>query len=140
MTMNPRRAVADIMRADAPLMALLAGGVFDNAQIVPGMAEPHPFDEVGRVRPSALVRLETTANDGPGAIFDRAFVVVFFYDQAGYEVIDQALDRARALLHRRYIGDGAYEARHVDDVSDQYDDAILAYMHRSRYQVVRYRG
>lgn len=138
--MNPRRVIADTLRADAPLMALLAGGIFDNAQIVPGMGPPSPFDEVGRVRPSALVRLETTANDGPGAVYDRAFVVVFFYDYAGYEVIDLARDRAREVLHRRYLGNGAYEARHVDDVSDQYDDAILAYMHRSRYQVVRYRG
>lgn len=138
--MNPRAAVADVLQADAPLMALLSGGVYDGVQIVPGMGPPSPFDEVGRVRPSALVRLETTATDGPAGRFDRVFVLIFFYDQAGYGVIDQAVDRAREILHRRPMGDGAYEARHVDDVTDEYDDAILAYMHRSRYQVVRYRG
>ena len=140
MTMNPKMVVAQAMQADAALMALLSGGVYSNAQIVPGMEAPHPFDEFGRVRPSALVRNETNATDGPQGIYDRAFVVVFFYDHAGYATIDQATDRAREVLHRRYIGDGSYEVRHVDDVSDQYDDAILAYMHRSRYQVARYRG
>ena len=140
MTTNPKTAVAQAMQADGALMALLSGGVYTAAQIVPGMDVPNPFDEYGRVRPSALVRNETTATTGPGGRFDRAFVVVFFYDHAGYERIDQAADRARAVLHRRYIGDGSYEVRHVDDVSDQYDDAILAYMHRSRYQVARYRG
>lgn len=121
-------------------MALLLGGVYNNAQLTPGMESPHPFDEVGRVRPSALVRNETTATDGPGGRFDRAFVVVFFYDFAGYTAIDQAADRARGVLNRRQVGSGAYEIRHVDDVLDQYDDALLAYMHRSRYQVARYRG
>ena len=140
MTMNPKTAVAQAMQSDGALMALLSGGVYSVTQIVPGMAAPHPFDEYGRVRPSALVRNETAATTGPQGRFDRAFVVVFFYDHAGYERIDQAADRARAVLHRRYVGDGAYEVRHVDDVSDQYDGALLAYMHRSRYQVARYRG
>ena len=140
MTTNPKTAVAQAMQADGALRALMSGGVYAAAQIVPGREAPHPFDEFGRVRPSALVRNETTATTGPGGRFDRAFVVVFFYDFAGYATIDQAAERARAVLHRRYIGDGSYEVRHVDDVSDQYDDAILAYMHRSRYQVARYRG
>ena len=128
------------MTADGPLMALLSGGVYVNAQLTPGMDAPHPFDAVGRMMPSALVRNETAATDGPGGYFDRAFVVVFFYDFAGYTTIDDAAERARDVLHRRYLGNGAYEVRHTDDVSDLYDDAILAYMHRSRYQVARYRG
>ena len=140
MAMNPKTAIAQAMQSDGALMALLSGGVYSVTQIVPGMEAPHPFDEFGRARPSALVRNETAATDGPQGIFDRAFVVVFFYDHAGYETISQAAERARAVLHRRYVGDGSYEVRHVDDVSDQYDDSILAYMHRSRYQVARYRG
>ncbi len=140
MAMNPKTAIAQAMQSDGALMALLSGGVYSVTQIVPGMEAPHPFDEFGRARPSALVRNETAATDGPQGIFDRAFVVVFFYDHTGYETISQAAERARAVLHRRYVGDGSYEVRHVDDVSDQYDDSILAYMHRSRYQVARYRG
>lgn len=138
--MTPKTAIAQALQADAPLMALLQGGVYSVTQITPGMDEPNPFDADGRMMPSALVRSETTATDGPQGIYDRAFVVVFFYDFAGYATIDEAAERARAVLHRRYIGDGSYEVRHVDDVSDQYDDTILAYMHRSRYQVARYRG
>lgn len=138
---NPRTAIADLMQADGALMALLTGGVYRVAQLTPGMDAPTPFDAVsGVMRPSALVRNETTATDGPAGHFDRAFVVVFFYDHGSYTVIDDALDRTREILHRRYVGNGAYEIRHIDDVSDQYDDALLAYMHRSRYQVVRYRG
>ena len=140
MTMNPKMIVAQAMQADGALMALLPGGVYTAAQITPGMDAPNPYDEYGRVRPSALVRNETTATTGPGGRFDRAFVVVFFYDHAGYGTIDDAAERAREVLNRRYIGNGSYEVRHVDDISDQYDDALLAYMHRSRYQVARYRG
>lgn len=138
--MVAKTAVANVLRADAPLMALLPGGVYAVAEITPRMAAPSPFDEVGRMRPAALVRYETATADGPRGLFDRLFVLVFFYDAAGYEAITAAADRARTLLHGRRLGDGVYEARHADDVFDQYDDAILAYMHRSRYQVARYRG
>ena len=135
-----KAAITTALAADAPLMALLPGGVYAVAEITPRMAAPSPFDEVGRMRPAALVRYETAAAEGPRGLFDRLFVLVFFYDAAGYEAITAAADRARTLLHGRRLGEGVYEARHADDVFDQYDDAILAYMHRSRYQVARYRG
>ena len=48
-----------------------------------------------------------------------------------------ALDRTRALLHEHRIGNGAYQIRFVDTVDDQYDDAILAYMHRARFVAAR---
>ena len=135
-----KAAITAALAADAPLMALLTGGVYAVAEITPRMDAPSPFDEVGRMRPAALVRYETAVADGPRGLFDRLFVLVFFYDAAGYEAITAAADRVRALLHGRWLGNGVYEVRHVDDVYDQYDDAILAFMHRSRYQVARYRG
>ena len=135
-----KAAITAALTADATLAALLPGGVYAVAEIKPGMDAPSPFDAVGRMRPAALVRYETATADGPRGLFDRLFVLVFFYDAAGYEAITAAADRARTLLHGRRLGDGVYEARHADDVFDQYDDAILAYMHRSRYQVARYRG
>jgi len=138
--MVAKTAVANVLRADATLMALLTGGVYTVAQIAPGMDAPTPFDAVGRVRPSALVRGEVAVATGPREQFALATVLVFFYDHAGYEAIDVAIDRARDVLNRLYLGNGGYEVRHADDVYDQYDDAILAYMHRSRYQVARYRG
>ena len=100
MAMNPKTAVAQAMQSDGALMALLPGGVYSVTQIVPGMDAPHPFDEYGRMRPSALVRNETAATTGPQGRFDRAFVVVFFYDHAGYATIDQAADRGREVWHR----------------------------------------
>jgi len=135
-----KAAVIATLQADAPLMALLSGGVYGVAEIVPGMDAPSPFDEVGRVRPAALVRRETTAATGPRGRFDRLFLLIFFYDYAGYDTITAAMDRARTMLHGTRPGDGAYELRHADDIMDQYDDAIIAFMHRSRYQVARYRG
>ena len=135
-----KAAITAALAADAPLMALLPGGVYAVAEITPRMDAPTPFDEVGRMRPAALVRYETAVADGPRGLFDRLFVLVFFYDAAGYEAITAAAERVRTLLHGRWLGNGVYEVRHVDDVYDQYDDAILAYMHRSRFQIVRMRG
>lgn len=135
-----KAAVADILRGDVTLMALLTGGVYDTAQIDPSMAAPTPFDAYGRVRPSALVRNEVAVAAGPRGRAERAYVLVFFYDAAGYETINAALDRTKALLHERRLGGNAYAVRHVDDVMDQYDDALLAFMHRSRFQVMQMRN
>ncbi len=135
--MNARTEIAAVMTADAPLMALLSGGVYTGAQIAPGMDAPNPFDAVGRVKPSALVRLEGAATTGPALRFERQFVLVFFYDAAGYDTITAALERTQALLHGRYVGGGAFQIWHADTVYDEYDDAILAYMHRARFDVTR---
>lgn len=132
-----KEAIYDRMTTDVELMTLLAGGVYRGAEIAPSMPPPRPFDAVGRVQPSALVRNETSTAVGPRRRFDRQFAVIFFYDHAGYEVINEALARARAILHEQRVGDGAYQLWHVDTVRDQYDDAILAYMHRSRYELSR---
>lgn len=134
---DAKTTVYERMTADATLLGLLTGGIYRDTQLVPNMPAPSPFDAAGRVRPSALVRHETSTATGPGGRFDRTFVQVFFYDSAGYEVIDAALERARALLHEQRVGGGAYQLRHVDTVRDQYDDAILAYMHRARFEVAR---
>ncbi len=135
--MSIKDAIFQRMTADAPLLALLTGGVYQVAELSPTMEPPTPFDAVGRMRPSALVRRETSTATGPRGRFDRQFAVVFFYDHAGYEVINQALARTRAILHEQRVGHGAYELRHVDTVDDQYDDALLAYMHRARYELAR---
>ena len=137
--MSARQSIADKMTADATLMALLTGGVYTRPQLTPAVNEA-PFDAVGRMLPAALVRQETVAATGPRQRFDRVFVLVFFYDAAGYATIDQALDRTRALLHEWRPGGNAYEVRHTDDVTDQYDDALLAFMHRSRFEFTRLRG
>lgn len=130
-----KATITELMQLDPELSALLPGGVYAVAEINRTMAAPHPFDAVGRVRPCALVRNEVSTAVGPRARFDRHFVIVFFYDHAGLTEITAALNRTVALLHEHRIGGGAYQIRHVDNVYDQYDDAILANMHRSRYEV-----
>jgi hypothetical protein len=137
--MNAKEAVTELMELDPTLGATLTGGVYGVAQISPTMGGPNPFDAVGRVKPCALVRNEVSTAAGPRRRFDRHFLTIFFYDHTGYDTIDDALDRTRVLLHEQRIGNGAYQVWHVDDVRDQYDDAILAFMHRSRYEVARKR-
>lgn len=137
---NVKAAITEILQLDPELSALLTGGVYATAEINRTMGTPNPFDAVGRVKPCALVRSEVATATGPRGRFDRQFMVIFLYDHAGLDDITDALDRIRTLLHEHRLGDGVYSLRHVDDVNDQYDDAILAYMHRSRYEVARRRN
>ena len=137
MSVDVKAAVVGLLQSDVELMSLLSGGIYGVAEITRTMEPPTPFDEVGRMRPSALVRYEVATATGPRLRFMRQFVVIFFYDQAGYAVIDQAKDRTRELLREYRLGNGAYQLWPVDSVDDQYDDAILAFMHRARYEVTR---
>lgn len=133
--MDVKAAVTALLQSDVELVGLLTGGIYSAAELSPTMDPPTPFDEVGRMRPSALVRREVSASTGPRQRFDRQFVVIFFYDHAGYSVINEAVTRTRNLLHEYRLGGGAYQIWHTDTVQDQYDDALLAYMHRARYEV-----
>jgi hypothetical protein len=140
MTDDVKQAALDRMRGDATLLGLLTGGIYGGANITPQMPEPAPFDEFGRMRPSALVRHEVSATTGPGRRFTRQFLVVFFYDSAGYETIRAAMERTQTLLHEYRVGGGAFQLWHVDTVDDQYDDALVAYMHRARFEAMRRLG
>ena len=137
MSVDLKAAIVERLRLDVELSVLLPGGIYDRATLSPTMGPPTPFDSVGRVRPCALARHEVSAAVGPRRRFDRQLVVIFFYDHAGYGAIDVALERVRAMLHEQRLGHGAYQVWHVDTVRDQYDDALLAHMHRARFEVAR---
>ena len=132
-----KAAIIARMTGDIELMLLLVGGVYGVAEITPVKVGANTCYEVGRMLRSAVVRGEVSTAPGPRGRFSRQFVVIFFYDTAGYDTITEAMDRTRTLLHEQRIGNGAYEIQHVDTVDDQYDDALSAYMHRARFAATR---
>lgn len=136
-----RETIKAALEADATLMATLTGGVY--TETITRQRTPGAFDANGELLPCALVRVERDAQHGPytgpDTLSARVYIVVYFYQQSGYGVIDAALDRVRALLHRAKLGAGTWDISWADDSADLEDEALRCALRFSRYVVTRLR-
>lgn len=129
-------AVADLLRSDASLGAILTGGVHRAAEIS-RQTTPDAYDQRRELLPCALIRQETATPWGPHAHSGRLYITIWFYDRAGYGAIEAARRRVYQLLHRQKVtpadGSGCYEVRHANDLLDQEEPALGVPMAMSRY-------
>lgn len=139
-----RAAIKAALAGDGTLAAILTGGMYDRRGIS-RTATPSAYNATGELMPCGVVTLETTTTHGPKEFnFERAFVVVYLYEEEGnaYAAIDPAADRIRALLHRQTVTTTpslVWEILHTDSIGDQYDDVLRAEMRMERFQVWRKR-
>lgn len=125
-------ALVAILEGDAPLGALLPGGV--HTQEISRQNTPGAYDQWKELAPCAYVRQETAVPTGPHEDGARMTVLVFFYQQNGTAAIAQARQRVYRLLHRRHLA-GAWDVRHADDLLQSSDPALSVGMERSRYVI-----
>ena len=135
--MSFRSALLDYLETDTTLTDLLTGGIYA-AQEIKRQATPDAFDSNLEIRPCCLIKLETDVRFGPHYTSSRLFFTLYFYQRVGFDVIDQAKDRAFAILHRA-CGVASYEIWHADDINDQEDQALECSLVTSRYFAVRVR-
>jgi hypothetical protein len=116
--------LAEMLRADTALMALLAGGVYTDEEIgIEGFhrGESDPldprysstalaFDEDGYLKPCALVRqlgeavVPRTQDLGAGFQAIGQTVQVYYYQDRGHDIIELARARGWAVLNAKRIG------------------------------------
>lgn len=130
--MSREQEIAAILYADATLRGLLTGGIYVNGGIwdedeeeyvndvgwegVTRETTPAAFDSDGFLRPCALVRQRARVTTGEVIDYDaqiesaRQVVVVWYYDDRLYTVIDQATARTRVLLFGEQLED-SFELR-----------------------------
>ena len=129
-------AIVALLQADTTLLALLTGGVH-RAQEISRQGTPSAFDTNKEIKPCALVKQETATPWGPYEHSGRLYIIVWFYQRAGYDAIEQARQRVYTLLHRQQIspvgGGGCWDVSHVNDVLDQEDSTLGTAMTVSRY-------
>lgn len=123
------------MIADAPLMAILSGGVFKSSTLgrlgITRETAPAAFDAGGYLRPCALVRQRALVptgdvDDADGKLVSASQVVeVWLYEDTGYSALDAAAARLFALLHG-HVFSGWFEARWVNSIDRQRDAGALA--------------
>ena len=136
-----RETIRAALDADETFAGLMSGGVYAGVTISRSRT-PGAYDANGELLPCALVRIEADTQHGPYTGADttstRLFVVLYCYQRSGYDAIDPALDRAKAILHRSQLGTGTWDVSWASDSSDLSDEA-LGDMRYSRYVITRKR-
>jgi hypothetical protein len=127
-----------ILSADSALDSLLTGGVWSGQEIRRDTT-PTAFDSGGELKPCALVRVEsvTAERTVPGA--ERIYLVVYFYQLRGVDVIDQAMERVKTLLDGIKPDGQTWRMEHAADIPDLTDEGMKCRMAMSRFEVMRRR-
>ena len=137
---TPTAAIHAILTADATLGALLPGGIYKGLPEITRQTAPGAFDASSELRPCALVKAEGERDDGPRRIAGSQLVGVWVYHRTDDEAVEAALERIHALLHRRSLGVGMWEAARASATWGWRDVALAARGGVARYAVAVYRG
>ncbi len=137
---TPTAALHAILSADVTLAALLPGGVYKGIPEITRQHAPAAFDANSELRPCALVKAQTERDTGPRRIAGAQLVGVWVYHRTDDEAIEAALDRIDALLRRRQLNGGMWDAARASVTLGWRDEALRARGGVVRYEVTIYRG
>jgi hypothetical protein len=126
--------------ADAPLMTLLTGGIFNDVEEISRINTPGAFDSNKELKPCALIKFNTELPLRSG--YKRAVndpFTIYFYQRQGYAVIEQALDLAYDDLNEQKIGTGVWSIEFDVAVKQQRDVALDCALSSLRFVAKRLR-
>lgn len=140
---NPITAIYNALAADSTLTGILSGGLYNwlDTPELSRQATPSAFNEFGEMKPSGLLKPESATPWGPLANGGRVFIVLWLYDQAGFETLDAARERLYTLLHRQQINTeaGIFDIRHSNDILGSEVPGLDVSMVVCRYYATIYR-
>lgn len=86
------------------LSTILTGGIFDAQTTDASGVDTSWLPMNGaRIMPFAVIRLRGASGREIIADSERRFVEIYFYADSGYDVIDAAKERVKAILHRKQV-------------------------------------
>ena len=130
--MSYAQAVFDLLEADAPLMALLTGGIYIGRDVPEeGLNRedyPAAYDSNGLLQPIAVVRGRRVIPDTGFRVVEAQYVAVqqvvevWFYDDkdTGWDTIDSAAQLAYELLQDVQVS-GSYNCTLVNHITEERD-------------------
>lgn len=101
-----REAVKAALEADSALNAILTGGIFDAGELDRvGLTPSTPglYDNQGQLKSCAVIRWRTSDLKEIVANSERRFFEVWLFEDRGWEDIENAKRRIKALLHRKQV-------------------------------------
>jgi hypothetical protein len=127
--------------ADAPLVTLLTGGIFNDVEEISRINTPGAFDSTTKeIKPCALIKHNTELPLRSGylrAVNDP--FTIYFYQRQGYDVIEQAMDLAFNDLNEQKIGTGVWSIEFDIAVKQQRDVALDCALGSLRFVAKRLR-
>jgi hypothetical protein len=102
-----REALRTYLLADATLSAILTGGIWD-AQTTDQYGadtdwiERDPVNGV-TIAPFAILRFGAESSTEVVARSERRFMEIYFYQAYGFSLIEAAISRTKAILHRKRV-------------------------------------
>jgi len=113
------------LEADTPLMALLTGGIFNDVEEISRQGTPGAFDDDKELKPCALIKVgsESRLRSGiPNSV--NTPYTIYFYQRAGYDKIEPAMDLAFDDLNEKKIGSNVWNIEFDVSVNQQRDTAL----------------
>jgi hypothetical protein len=133
-------ATRQLLEADATLMALATGGVWDASEFDQnGLPVDSVTDDRGRMKPTIVLRWRGTTPAEIVGFSERGYMEAYFYDDTGQTVIRQMMARVKLDLHLQRVtatGTGANLFMWVDDFGEYVaEEMSKAAANMSRYLV-----
>lgn len=139
--------VKTVLTANAPLMAILTGGVHTRDEVgeISMTNTAAAFDANGELKPCALVALGTEVKrpgiDHTGiGVAVQTPLIIYFYERSGYTNISAAMDLTFTLLSGKKIGTSTWRVEYENEIKEQTDQALDCPLGMQRFVVVRRRA
>ncbi len=128
------------LEADAPLMILLTGGIFNDVEEINRQDTPGAFDATTKdLKPCALIKIGTESKRGPYERSVQTPVTIYFYQRARYNVIEPAMEMTYDILNDQRIGTGVWQLIYDISVNQQRDIPLDCPLGTHRFVAVRHR-
>jgi len=127
------------LEADDELMDLLTGGIFNDVEEINRQDTPGAFDSQRELKPCALIKVGTESKRGPYERSVQTPITIYFYQRAGYTVIEPAMEMTYDLLNDQRIGTRVWQLIYEISVNQQRDLALDCPLGSHRFVAVRHR-
>jgi hypothetical protein len=122
---------------DGQLMAVLTGGVFNDVEEISRQRTPGAFDENSEIKPCALIKVPNEGPTGPYVRGVRTSFVIYFYQRAGFDEVEDAMGLVFDDLNEQQIGNKVWNIEFNNAVYQQRDTALDCALGSLRFIAVR---
>ncbi|RPI92885.1 MAG: hypothetical protein EHM40_11580 [Chloroflexi bacterium] len=128
------------LEADSDLMDYLTGGIYNDVEEINRQNTPEAFDANGELEPCALIKLGTESKLRSGILNSvNTPITIYFYQRAGYNIIEPAMDLAYVDLNDKKIGSHVWNIEYDIAVHQQRDTALDCALGSLRFVAKRMR-
>lgn len=118
--------IKTVLTGNAPLMAVLTGGVFNDVEEISRHKTAGAFDSNKEIKPCALIKFNTEIPFSAAKIANavQTPLTIYFYERSGYANIESAMDMVFTLINDSQIGTNVWRLEFDIAVYQQRDTAL----------------